>query len=158
MSQKLVVYFSASGKTRKKAEVLADTIGADIYEIVPEKLYSKADLIWLNPISRSSIEMRDKSSRPAIKDNPLDIAAYDVIYLGFPIWWYIAPTIVNTFLEKYDFANKKIILFATSGSSGFGDTVKYLKGSVDDSCSIEEWKVNPKDADFTQLCANFLNL
>lgn len=151
MAKNLVAYFSASGKTRKKAEKLAEKLGADMYEIVPETLYTKADLNWLNRKSRSSVEMNDKSSRPAIKDNPIDISAYDVIYLGFPIWWYIAPTIVNTFLEKNDFTGRKIILFATSGSSGFGETVKYLQGSVDATCTIEEWKVNPKDKDIETL-------
>ena len=88
--------------------------------------------------------MNDKSSRPAIKDTDANVADYDVIYLGFPIWWYIAPTIVNTFLEKYDFSGKKIVLFATSGGSGWGETVKYLKRSVADSCVIETSTVNGK--------------
>ena len=142
MSKTLVAYFSASGVTRKAAEKLKNELSADIYEIEPEVLYTKADLDWMDKNSRSTIEMNDKSSRPAIKDTDAHIENYDVIYLGFPIWWYIAPTIINTFLEKYDFSGKKIILFATSGGSRWGETVKYLKGSVADDCVIETSTVN----------------
>ncbi|MBO7729457.1 MAG: flavodoxin [Lachnospiraceae bacterium] len=138
----LVAYFSASGVTRKEAEKLAEKLGADLYEIKPQVPYTKEDLDWRNKDSRSSVEMADLSFRPAIVDDDAHVEKYDTIYLGFPIWWHIAPTIVNTFLEKYDFSNKKIILFATSGSSGWGDTAKELKGSVDPSCIIEESTVN----------------
>ena len=141
MSKKLVAYFSASGVTAKVADMLADAVGADIYEIRPEVPYSKADLIWMNKKSRSSVEMNDKSFRPAIADTDAKIDQYDTIFLGFPIWWYVAPTIINTFLESYDFAGKKIILFATSGSSGFGKTVEELKVSVPASCEIIEGKL-----------------
>ena len=141
MSKKLVAYFSASGKTAKVADMLADAVGADIYEIRPEVPYTKADLNWMNKKSRSSVEMDDKAFRPAIADKNAKIDQYDTIFLGFPIWWYVAPTIINTFLESYDFSGKKIILFATSGSSGFGKTVEELKVSVPASCEIIEGKL-----------------
>ena len=131
MSKKLVAYFSASGVTAKKAAKLAEAIGADLYEIKPAVRYTKADLNWMDKNSRSSIEMQNKSLRPEIITGDIDIAPYDEIFLGFPIWWYVAPTIINSFLEAYDFSNKKIIPFATSGSSGFGkDTVKELAPSA----------------------------
>ncbi|MDR1247571.1 MAG: NAD(P)H-dependent oxidoreductase [Clostridiales Family XIII bacterium] len=136
MSKKLVAYFSASGVTRKVAEALAEATGADLYEIKPQTPYTKADLDWQDKKSRSSIEMGDKSSRPAVADKDANVGAYDVVFVGFPIWWYIAPTIINTFLESYDFAEKTIIPFATSGSSGIGETVVRLKGSVDASANI----------------------
>lgn len=141
MSKSLVAYFSASGVTEKVARTLSNAIGADIYEIKPEVKYTRADLDWMNKGSRSSIEMSDHSSRPAIVDDDAKIADYDVIYVGFPIWWYIAPTIINTFLEKYDFSNKTIVLFATSGGSGFGKTVDNLKNSVSDSTKIIQGKL-----------------
>lgn len=141
MSKKLVAYFSASGITAKVADMLADAVGADIYEIRPEVPYTKADLNWMDKKSRSTIEMNDKSIRPAIADKNAQIDQYDTIFLGFPIWWYVAPTIINTFLESYDFAGKKIILFATSGGSKFGKTVEELKVSVPDSCEIVEGKL-----------------
>ena len=130
MNNKLVVYFSATGKTAKVAEKLAAAIGADLYEIKPEAKYTKADLNWMNKKSRSSVEMNDKSIRPAIITGDVDVSDYDTIYLGFPIWWYVAPTIINTFLEAYDFTGKKLVLFATSGSSGFGNTVAELQPSA----------------------------
>ena len=120
MGKTLAVYFSATGTTKKAAENLAEAANADIYEIKPLKPYTKADLDWTNKNSRSSIEMKDHKSRPEIADDNFSVSEYDTIFLGFPIWWYTAPTIVNTFLEKHDFSNKKIILFATSGGSGFG--------------------------------------
>ena len=141
MSKKLVAYFSASGVTKSVAEALAEAMGADIYEIKPEAPYTSADLNWQDKSSRSSVEMSDKSSRPALADKDANIADYDTIFLGFPIWWYVAPTIINTFLESYDFAGKTIILFATSGSSGFGKTVNGLKVSVDGTTIIKEGRV-----------------
>lgn len=137
MGKILVAYFSASGVTKHAAEEVAKVAGADLYEIKPEVPYTKADLDWMNKKSRSSIEMEDKSTRPAIIKDNLDVSKYDHIYLGFPIWWYVAPTIVNTFLEKYDFSGKKIILFATSGGSGFGNTVKELQPSAPNSEIVE---------------------
>ena len=130
MEKRLVVYFSASGTTRKVAEMIASAADADMYEIVPKQPYSKADLNWMDKKSRSSVEMSDKNYRPEITDTDAHIGMYDEIILGFPIWWYVAPTIINTFLESYDFSGKKIILFATSGGSGFGNTVSELKISA----------------------------
>lgn len=141
MSKKLVAYFSASGVTAKVADMLADAVGADIHEIRPKVPYTKADLNWMNKNSRSSIEMADKTIRPEIAESNVKIENYDVIFLGFPIWWYVAPTIINTFLESADFSGKKVILFATSGGSKFGKTVEELKISVPDSCEIIEGKL-----------------
>ena len=142
MSKKLVAYFSASGITAGVAEKLAKEANADIYEIKPAVPYTKADLNWQDKNSRSSIEMSDHNSRPEIADKNADISKYDTIYLGFPIWWYIAPTIINSFLESYDFSGKKIILFATSGGSDFGKTLINLKSSAV-GAEIIEGKVNP---------------
>ena len=141
MSMKLVAYFSASGVTAKVADMLADAVGADIHEIRPKVPYTKADLNWMNKKSRSSIEMADKTIRPEIAESNVKIENYDVIFLGFPIWWYVAPTIINTFLESADFSGKKVILFATSGGSMFGKTVEELKISVHDSCEVIEGKL-----------------
>ena len=143
----LVAYFSASGITKKVAQNLASAADADIYEIKPLKLYTNADLDWMNPNSRSSIEMKNHNSRPEMITDNLSISQYDTIFLGFPVWWYIAPTIINTFLEKHDFSNKKIVIFATSGGSGFGKTVDSLKPSVSQSTQIIEGKVfNPNSS------------
>ena len=137
MGKILVAYFSASGVTKHAAEEVAKEAGADLYEIKPEVPYTKADLDWMNKKSRSIIEMEDKSTRPAIIKDNLDVSKYDHIYLGFPIWWYVAPTIVNTFLEKYDLSGKKIVLFATSGGSGFGNTVSELQPSAPNAQIVE---------------------
>ena len=147
MSKKLVAYFSASGTTAKLAKDLAGAVDADLYEIKPAVPYTKADLNWMDSKARSTVEMKDKSSRPAIADRDAHAEDYDVIFVGFPIWWYVAPTIINTFLESYDFSGKKVVLFATSGSSGFGQTVQGLTGSVDASCQIIEGKVNASAAE-----------
>lgn len=142
MSKKsLVAYFSASGVTARAAKTLAEAAGADLYEIKPKTPYTKADLNWMDKNARSSIEMNDPSSRPEIADQNADIASYDVIFLGCPIWWYVAPTIINTFLESYDFSGKTIVLFATSGGSGLGKTVEKLKPSVSDTAVIVEGKM-----------------
>ena len=138
MSKTLVAYFSASGVTKRVAENLASAINADIYEIKPKNLYTDADLNWMDKTSRSSVEMSDWNSRPEIEEDNFSTDEYDKIFLGFPVWWYIAPTIINTFLEKHDFSNKKIVLFATSGGSRFGRTVENLKPSVDNSAEIIE--------------------
>lgn len=140
MSRKLVAYFSASGVTGSVAKKLAEATGADLYEIRPAVKYTSADLDWNDSGSRSSIEMKDKSSRPEIADRNANISGHDVIFVGFPIWWYVAPTIINTFLEAYDFVGKKIVLFATSGGSGFGKAVDSLKPSAP-GASIQEGKV-----------------
>lgn len=137
MEKKLVAYFSASGTTRKVAEMIAETAEADLYEIVPKQPYSKADLNWMDKKSRSSVEMSDKKFRPEITDADAQIDKYDEIILGFPIWWYVAPTIINTFLESYDFTGKRIVLFATSGGSGFGNAVSELKPSAPDAVIVE---------------------
>ena len=128
MSDILVAYFSASGVTAKVAKKLADVTGADLFEIVPAALYTRADLDWTDRNSRSSREMRDKSFRPAIAETT-DTSKYGVIFVGFPIWWYVAPTIVNTFLESCDLQGKTIVPFATSGGSGMGNTAEELKVS-----------------------------
>lgn len=141
MSKILVAYFSASGVTEKVAKSLAKAKGADIYEIAPKVKYTDADLNWMDKNSRSTLEMKDKSSRPELANHDANISAYDTIYLGFPIWWYTVPTIVNTFLESYDFKGKKVVLFATSGSSGFGSALNDLKASVDKTCDIKEGKM-----------------
>lgn len=130
MGKKLVAYFSASGETRKIAEMIAEAGGFDLYEITPKQLYATADLNWMDKNARSTVEMHDKSIRPELGGKAVDVSAYDEILLGFPIWWYVAPTIVNTFLEAYNFAGKRIVLFATSGGSGFGNTVKELVPSA----------------------------
>ncbi len=132
MSKKLTAFFSASGVTKRVAETIAAVSGADLFEIVPEKLYTKADLDWQDDKSRSSVEMKNKTIRPAIAADckVSNMADYDTVLIGFPIWWYVAPTIINTFLEQYDFSGKKIVLFATSGSSGMGKTAEELKPSA----------------------------
>lgn len=126
----LVAYFSASGNTAKAAKALAKAAGADLYEIKPAVPYTGADLNWMDKRSRSSVEMNDKNSRPTLADTDAPVAEHDVIFLGFPIWWYTAPTIINTFLERYDFSGKTIVLFATSGGSGLGSTASALQSSA----------------------------
>lgn len=135
--EKLVVYFSATGTTAAAAKKLAAAIGAETYEIKPEVPYEKKDLNWLNPLSRTTKEMHKKEYRPAIVLDGAPIADCDTVFLGFPIWWYIAPTIINTFLEAYDFSGKKVVLFATSGGSGFGKAVEGLRKSAPDAEIIE---------------------
>lgn len=130
MRKKLVAYFSASGITAAAAKALAEAAEAGLYEIKPQTPYTRADLNWQDKKSRSSVEMNDKSFRPPLADRDARIEDYDTIFLGFPIWWYTAPTIINTFLESYDFTGKTIILFATSGGSGFGKTSADLASSA----------------------------
>ena len=140
MSKTLVAYFSASGVTEKAAQNLAKAAGADLYQIRPAVPYTGADLNWMDKKSRSSVEMNDKSSRPAIADKDAHIEQYDTIFLGFPIWWYVAPTIINTFLESYDWTGKKIVLFATSGGSGLGKTANDLR-AVCPAADIKDGKL-----------------
>ena len=157
MSRKLVAYFSASGVTARLAASLADAIGADLYEIKPEVPYTKADLDWTDKKSRSTIEMQDTSFRPAIGGKDVNIADYNAIFVGFPIWWYIAPTIVNTFLESYDFSEKTIIPFATSGSSGLGKTIDNLRPSVSGAAILKEGKLlngRPSKDDLAEWAAS----
>ena len=127
MSKTLVAYFSASGITAKVAKKMAETIGADLFEIKPETPYSGADLNWQNKNSRSSVEMNDRSSRPAIAVKAADMPQYDVVFVGFPVWWYREPSIIDTFMESYDFAGKTVIPFATSGGSGLGDSAANMQ-------------------------------
>ena len=155
----LVAYFSATGNTKKVAENLAKALAADIYEIKPAVPYTAADLNWRDKTSRSSVEMSNKSSRPEMAENDISVKEYDVIYLGFPIWWGTAPHIVKTFLEKHDFSNKKIILFATSGSSGMGNTAEDLKPSVATIAQIKPGKVlngNPSIEELKYWATTFL--
>lgn len=140
MSKKLVAYFSASGVTKKYAENLAKTVNADLFEIKPEKAYTKADLDWTNKQSRSSVEMSDPDSRPEISDRLKNMDEYETVFVGFPIWWYVAPTIINTFLESYDFSGKTVVPFATSGGSGIGKTVEVLR-KICPKAEIKEGKV-----------------
>ena len=137
MSRKLVAYFSASGVTARLAEALSEVIGADLYEIEPEIPYTKADLNWMDKNSRSSVEMKDPASRPAIVGKRDNLDDYDILFVGFPIWWYVAPTIINTFLERYDLTGKTIIPFATSGGSGMGKTNEKLQPSCPNSKLFE---------------------
>ena len=154
----LVTYFSASGVTRNAANELAGIIGADLFEITPETLYTEADLDWQNKQSRSSVEMADKTSRPALKDGgKVDLANYDVVYVGFPIWWYTAPTIINTFIEANDFTGKTIVPFATSGGSNIKKSCEDLQAAYPDykfgegkllnsidKADIEKWAASVK--------------
>ena len=151
MKKVLVAYFSASGVTANVAKNLAQAAEADLYEIKPAVPYTTADLDWRDQKSRSSIEMKDLSSRPALADKDADLEEYEMIFLGFPIWWYVAPTIVNSFLESYDFSGKKIILFATSGGSGFGETIARLRPSVSEDTVIEEGKIMHKNCSVPEL-------
>ena len=136
MSKKLVAYFSASSTTKKAAERLAKAAGADLFEIKPVEPYTRADLNWMDKKSRSSVEMNDPSSRPEIAEKLANMADYDTVFIGFPIWWYVAPHIINTFVESYDFTGKTLVPFATSGGSGMGNTVDELKKL----CSNADWK------------------
>ena len=136
MKKTLVAYFSASGVTRGVAQQLAEVTGGTLHEIKPEQLYTDADLDWHNKQSRSSVEMQDKKSRPAITDKLTDMNDYDVIYVGFPIWWYTCPTIINTFMEAYNFKGKTVIPFATSGGSSIKKACDDLKAAYPDV----DWK------------------
>ena len=126
----LIAYFSATGTTAKAAKALANAVGGTLYEIRPAVPYTSADLNWMDKSSRSSVEMKDQNARPALKDTDAPVAGHDVIFLGFPVWWYVAPTILNTFLEAYDFTGKTIVLFATSGGSGLGKSAAGLRPSA----------------------------
>lgn len=142
-SKTLVAYFSATGTTMEAADKLARVAHADLHEIIPAVPYTAADLNWNDKKSRSTLEMNDKSSRPAIKNRVENMAQYDTIFVGYPIWWYIAPTIINTFLEQYDFTGKTIVPFFTSGGSGAGQTMRYLKPSA----PAANW-VDPKNLNY----------
>lgn len=139
----LVAYFSATGTTMEAAAKLAKVANADLHEIVPEVPYTPADLNWRDKSSRSSVEMADKSSRPAIANKVENMEQYNTVFVGYPIWWYVAPTIINTFLEQYDLTGKTIVPFFTSGGSGAGETMKYLKPSAPGA----NW-VDPKNLNY----------
>lgn len=152
MSKTLVAFFSASGVTRQVAQKLAAAAQADLYEIKPAVPYTQADLNWRDKSSRSSVEMQNLAIRPQMADTDAKIEQYDRILLGYPIWWYMAPTIINTFLESYDFSGKSIILFATSGGSGFGKSVKELSLSCPNA-TIREGRMlngNPSEQELRQ--------
>lgn len=152
MSKTLVAFFSASGVTRQVAQKLAAAAQADLYEIKPAIPYTQADLNWRDKSSRSSVEMQNLAIRPQLADTDAKIEQYDRILLGYPIWWYMAPTIINTFLESYDFSGKSIILFATSGGSGFGKSVKELSPSCPNAM-IREGRMlngNPSEQELRQ--------
>lgn len=130
MSKTLVAYFSASGTTKRAAERLARAANADLFEIRPSVPYAKADLDWMDKRSRSTVEMNDPASRPEIAEKLPNMAEYDKVFLGYPIWWYVAPRIMESFVESYDFSGKTLIPFATSGGSGIGKTAADLKNSA----------------------------
>ena len=135
MKKALVAYFSASGETEKLARTIAGVTGGALFEIAPETAYTAADLDWMDKKSRSTLEMNDETSRPAIAGRVEDMAQYDTVFVGFPIWWYQAPRIIETFLESYDFAGKTVLPFATSGGSGMGKTDAILKAV----CPAAQW-------------------
>ena len=136
MSKTLVAYFSASGVTARAAKEIADAVGADLYEIRPAEPYSQADLNWMDKKSRSTVEMNDPACRPAIAGAVEHMEQYDTVFVGFPVWWYVEPRIVDTFLERYDFSGKILIPFATSGGSGIGKAEQSLKAH----CPKAVWK------------------
>ncbi len=136
MSKILVTYFSASGVTKSVAEKIASVINGDLYEIEPKEKYTDADLDWHNKQSRSSVEMKNKSFRPEMKENSLDISSYDTILIGFPIWWGVAPTVVNTFIESKNFQGKMLIPFCTSGGSG----MSYAENDLRKTYPNYNWK------------------
>ena len=159
MSKTLVAYFSATGTTGVSATRLAKVINADIYEIVPEKLYTNADLDWRDEQSRSSVEMKNPASRPAIGSDKIEnMDSYENIFLCFPIWWYKSPTIMNTFLESYDLSGKTIVLFATSGSTGFGSSVEALEDSAPQARIVEGAMLNgiKSDDELKNIAERFL--
>lgn len=140
MKKTLVAYFSASGSTAQLAKTIAEVTGGDLFEIKPEQPYTSADLNWNEKKSRSSIEMSDPNSRPAIATTVKNMDEYDTVFVGFPIWWYVAPTIINTFFESYDFSGKTVIPFATSGGSGMGKTDSVLKRCCSDKTIWKQGK------------------
>lgn len=140
MKKSLIAYFSATGNTKKLAKNLSEVISSDLFEIEPKNIYTEKDLDWHDEKSRSSIEMKDESSRPEIKNKVENMRDYEVVFLGFPIWWYTAPRIIDTFLESYDFSGKTIIPFATSGSSEMGDIGKTLRNLCKCQADFREGK------------------
>ena len=143
----LVTYFSASGTTKRVAETIATTIGGDLFEIEPQELYTSEDLNWMNKKSRSSLEMADKSSRPAIKNKVTNLNEYDKVIIGFPVWWYTAPTIINTFIEENDLAGKDIYIFVTSGGSSFAGSLKDLQNTYPNLNFVKGIRFKKPDTD-----------
>ena len=159
MSRSLVAYFSASGVTKKVAERLAEATSSGIFEIVPSEPYTDADLDWRNENSRSSVEMRDRSSRPAIAKELDNISDYYTIFIGFPIWWYREPGIIDTFLESYDFSGRTIIPFATSGGSGMGDVRDNIR-DIAEGANVTEGRRFPSsvtEKELAEWAMPFLN-
>ena len=157
MGKTLVAYFSASGVTKKLAQTLADAIGADLFAIEPKVPYTRADLNWMDKQSRSTIEMQNPASRPEIAGTCANIADYDTVFVGFPIWWYVAPAIINTFLESYDLTGKTIVLFATSGGSGMGKTASVLRASAPGAKIVDGGILNnASNASLEKFAARYL--
>ena len=156
MRKTLVAYFSASGVTARLAQKLAAVTDADLFEIVPETPYTAADLDWTNKASRSSVEMNDPTSRPAVASRAADLSRYDRIFVGFPIWWYTAPTIVNTFLEQYDLTGKTVVPFATSGMSPIGRSAADLRPSAKGAQVLDgrRFSADVPDAELRQWADN----
>lgn len=150
MGKKLVAYFSASGTTAAVAKTMAEALEADLFEIVPKEVYTKADLNWNDQKSRSSVEMRDCTFRPAVARTVENMQDYDTVFVGFPIWWYVAPTIINTFLESYELGGKTVVPFATSGGSGMGKTNEALRASCPDFV-LREGKVFKKNVSRAEI-------
>ena len=156
MSKTLVAYFSAEGNTKVLANTISDVVKGDIFEISPTEKYTSADLNWQDKSSRSSVEMQDKASRPTIADKVENMEQYDTVFVGFPIWWYEAPRIVQTFLESYDFSGKTVVTFATSGGSGMGKTDSILQKSCSASTKWVNGKVLRPHAD-SKTVENWIN-
>ena len=158
MSKILVAYFSASGVTKKVAENLSKVIDATLFEIVPKQPYTSQDLDWTNASSRSSIEMKDKNCRPEISSKIDDFENYDVIFVGYPIWWYREPSIIDTFMEQYNFDNKIVVPFATSGGSGMGDSAKNLQelAKTAKMQNGKRWKANVSSDELKSWAEKFV--
>ena len=154
MSKKLVAYFSASGQTQTAAKKIAKLLNCDLYEIKPKVPYASKDLNWNDESSRSTLECKNRNSRPELEDKNANIANYDTILIGFPVWWYLAPNIILTFLESYDFTGKKIVVWGTSHSSGMGNTTEEIR-KIAKGANVVEGKIfdikHRKEADFQQL-------
>ena len=154
MSKKLVAYFSASGQTQTAAKKIAKLLNCDLYEIKPKVPYASKDLNWNDESSRSTIECKNRNSRPELGDKNANIANYDTILIGFPVWWYLAPNIILTFLESYDFTGKKIVVWGTSYKSGMGNTTEEIR-KIAIGANVVEGKIfdikHRKEADFQQL-------
>ena len=157
MKRSLVAYFSASGVTAKLAERLVAAVGADIFEIKPEEPYTHADLNWMNKNSRSSVEMADRGCRPALAVKP-DISGYDVIFVGFPVWWYREPSIIDTFMESADFTGKTVVPFCTSGGSGIADSGKNMQALAAGAtvCAGKRFKANASADDLKKWADEWL--